>query len=201
MATKTAPRKSDPYDVSIRHFRTAGLKHPSTARRPEVRPLCCHARGRSFNITMSLCEERSFVVENFEESSSVNLHLETGLTYDSMGKEAEAIPHYEKALSIGLPSEKRCVAMLCLGSSYRNVGKLDKSKHILEQAIQEFPEHMGLRCFYALAQYSAGESGQAVGTLLDAILHMSPDTVKPFSKGLTYYRKELVTLGVILHLF
>jgi hypothetical protein len=34
--TKTAPRKSDPYDVSIQHFRTAGLKYPSTARVSKV---------------------------------------------------------------------------------------------------------------------------------------------------------------------
>jgi mRNA-degrading endonuclease toxin of MazEF toxin-antitoxin module len=34
--TKTAPRKNDPYDVPIQHFKDAGLKYPSTARVSKV---------------------------------------------------------------------------------------------------------------------------------------------------------------------
>jgi tetratricopeptide (TPR) repeat protein len=126
-----------------------------------------------------------------KESSNAFVHLEMGLTYDAMGKEVEAIPYYERALSIGLPFEERCVAMLCLGSSYRNVGDVEKARQILAKAIDEFPDHIGLRCFYSLAQFSAGEAGKAVGTLMDAILHISPETVKPFYKGLLHYRQEL----------
>lgn len=34
--TKTAPRKNDPYDVPIQHFKEAGLRYPSTARVSKV---------------------------------------------------------------------------------------------------------------------------------------------------------------------
>lgn len=34
--TKTAPRKNDPYDVPIEHYKYCGLKHPSTARISKV---------------------------------------------------------------------------------------------------------------------------------------------------------------------
>jgi tetratricopeptide (TPR) repeat protein len=126
-----------------------------------------------------------------EEDSNAFIFLEMGLTYDASGKEAEAIPHYERAIALGLPSNERCVAMLCLGSSYRNVGDITKAKHILKKAIDEFPDHIGLRCFYSLAQVSAGEEKKAVGTLLDAVFHISPETVRPFLRGLQHYRREL----------
>ncbi|MBS2773098.1 tetratricopeptide repeat protein [Anoxybacillus rupiensis] len=119
------------------------------------------------------------------------IHLEIGFTLDAMGKEEEAIHYYEKALSLGLPAEQRCVALLCLGSSLRNIGKLDDAKHILKTAMDEFPNHIGIHCFYALAQYHAGEHGQSVRTLINAILLLSPESVKPFTQSLQYYVNEL----------
>jgi tetratricopeptide (TPR) repeat protein len=125
------------------------------------------------------------------EADNPFVQLEIGLTLDAMGKEQDAISYYERALTLGLPAEQRCVALLCLGSSLRNVGQLEHSKHILKSAIDEFPNHIGIRCFYALAQYSAGEYGESVHTLINAILLLSPESVKPFARALQYYADEL----------
>ncbi|GMB08770.1 tetratricopeptide repeat protein [Thermolongibacillus altinsuensis] len=125
------------------------------------------------------------------EADNPFVQLEIGLTLDSMGKEQDAIPYYERALSLGLPAEQRCITLLCLGSSLRNVRQLEHSKQILKSAIDEFPNHIGIRCFYALTQYSAGEYGESVHTLINAILLLSPESVKPFARVLQYYAEEL----------
>lgn len=119
------------------------------------------------------------------------LQLEIGLTLDAMSREVEAVPYYERALAIGLSPEKRRVALLCLGSSLRNIGEIDKSLQVLKDGMEEFPDHIGIRCFYALTQYSAGEQAKCVQTLMDAIIHLSPESVWPFAKGLAYYSGEL----------
>lgn len=125
------------------------------------------------------------------EFNNSRVQLEIGLTLDAMNQEQGAIPYYKKALSLGLPPEQRAVALLCLGSSLRNVGQLEQSKHILKSAIDEFPNHIGLRCFYSLTQYNAGEPNESVRTLMHTILLLSPESVKPFARGLQYYANEL----------
>jgi hypothetical protein len=52
-------------------------------------------------------------------------------------------------------------------------------------------EHRLEYIFYALSQFSSGESKESVRTLINAILLLSPDTVKPFARGLQYYADEL----------
>ncbi|SFT13833.1 tetratricopeptide repeat protein [Paenibacillus sp. BC26] len=117
--------------------------------------------------------------------------LEMALTLDAMDREGEAIPYYEKALRHELNAEQRCTALLCLGSSLRNVGRIEHAKQILARAIAELPDHIGLRCFYALSQCSAGDKAGAIGTLMQAILQLCPDSVKPFAQGLRRYADEI----------
>lgn len=117
--------------------------------------------------------------------------LEIGLTLDAMSRESEAIPYYERALESGLSPERRAVALLCLGSSLRNVGQLEEAARLLGEAQHEFPEHMGIRCFHALAQFSAGQPAESVCTLLNGILQLAPASVTPFAQGLRHYSSEL----------
>jgi tetratricopeptide (TPR) repeat protein len=124
------------------------------------------------------------------EKDNALVQFEMALTYDAMSREREAIPYYEHAISLGLPGELKSSALLCLGSSYRNIGQTEKAKDVLLTAIEEYPDHIGMRCFYALAQNSAGEVGDAARTLMDAILLISPESVKPFQKSLNSYREE-----------
>ncbi|REE67684.1 tetratricopeptide repeat protein [Paenibacillus taihuensis] len=117
--------------------------------------------------------------------------FELALTLDAMDKELEAIPHYEMALSAGLPPDKRASALLSLGSSLRNVGQFEQAKLVLKEAVHEFPDHIGIRCFYALAQYSGGEPAESVRTLVDAILVILPESVKPYAAGLHHYAQQI----------
>jgi tetratricopeptide (TPR) repeat protein len=95
----------------------------------------------------------------------VSDELEQAVAYDREGLEAEAIPHYERAISAGLDDERLAKALLGLGSSLRNVGRLDESVRVLQDAVARFPEHQALPVFLALALWSARRRGEAVALL------------------------------------
>jgi catechol 2,3-dioxygenase-like lactoylglutathione lyase family enzyme len=92
---------------------------------------------------------------------------ERGGEHDSAGREEEAIPPYEQALAAGLAGELRARCLLQLGSSLRNVGRLDEAVSLLQSARSEFPEFRPLRAFLALALHSAGRDREALRVLLE----------------------------------
>jgi tetratricopeptide (TPR) repeat protein len=88
--------------------------------------------------------------------------VEEAFAHDRAGREADAIPCYERALDLGLPDGLRQQALLGLGSSLRNVRRHRDAVSVLEGAVAEYPEHGGLRFFLALARWSAGEEREAM---------------------------------------
>jgi hypothetical protein len=92
-------------------------------------------------------------------------HLERATAYDRDGYEAEAIPHYEQAIAAGLPDELLEEAMLGLGSSLRNVDRVDESVRVLEDAVRRFPDHRALPVFLAFSLWTAGRRGEALALL------------------------------------
>jgi hypothetical protein len=91
--------------------------------------------------------------------------LEQAMAFDREGHEAEAIPHYERAISAGLEDEQLQKAMLGLGSSLRNVDRVDDSVRVLEDAVQRFPDHQALPVFLAFSLWSAGRRAEALALL------------------------------------
>ena len=91
--------------------------------------------------------------------------LEQAFVYDREGHEAEAIPHYERAIAAGLSGEQLEKALLGLGSSLRNVNRLEESVAVLEDASRRFPDHQALLVFLALSLWSAGRRGEALALL------------------------------------
>jgi len=117
---------------------------------------------------------------------------ELGSEHDSAGREDEAIPHYERALELGLPDEVVPGALLQLGSSLRNVGRIDDALAVLEDGVSRFPEHAALRLFRAFALATAGRDREA---LVD-VLHLArtridaPD-VQRYARSLEAYTEDL----------
>jgi hypothetical protein len=109
--------------------------------------------------------------------------------HDSRGEEATAIPEYERALALGLPPEQRCSALLGLGSSLRNVGRLEDSVRVLRAAVAEFPDHAALRAFLAISLHTHGDGREALVTLLDVAIRYAP--IGQYARSLGEYRDLL----------
>lgn len=142
--------------------------------------------------------------DNLEASQTLLLQLvaehpndpmvlyEVGGSYDVMGQEKQAIPYYEKAIQRGLSGPDLQECLVCLGSSYRNVGNFDKAIEVLEQAGGEFPDKNSSRVFLALAFYSAGREDEAVSLLLDLLLKTSLDEdILSYARALEFYKDNL----------
>ncbi len=108
---------------------------------------------------------------------------------DREGREAEAIPHYERALARGLPPSERAGALLGLGSSLRNVGRHEDAARLLAAAVNEFPDDAALKAFLALALYSRHDEAAAMRALLDLVIAHAP--VGGYARALTEYRNLL----------
>lgn len=128
------------------------------------------------------------LVAQYPEDAMVQ--YETGGAYDFAGHEAEAIPHYQKAIELGLAAEDAARARLQLGSSLRNVGRNEEAVALLREACQLYPEYLPLSAFYALALYSAGQSQKAVPVLLEALL-VHPQHLDGYARALRYYVDEM----------
>lgn len=91
---------------------------------------------------------------------------EAASVLDFMGRENEAIPLYQIAISGGLPPEQEQDAYLGLGSSLRAVGDSIAATAVFEKAITKYPNSVDLGAFYALALYSSGRGKESVEFLL-----------------------------------
>ena len=127
-----------------------------------------------------------------EEPENGYYQFQCAWTYDSLGKEKEAVPHYEEAIKLGLKPEILLDAYLGLGSTYRTLGQYEQSKRILEQGISEFPEAEHLKVFYAMTLYNLREHSKAMETLLNTVIHTTHHKgIKDYSKAIKFYSDKL----------
>ncbi len=127
-----------------------------------------------------------------EEPENGYYQFQCAWTYDSLGKENEAVPHYEKAIQLGLKPEFLVDAYVELGSTYRTLGQYEQSKYILERAISEFPEAEHVKIFYAMTLYNLGEHSTAMETLLTTLILTSKhEGIINYSKAIKFYCDKL----------
>lgn len=106
-------------------------------------------------------------------------------TYDSLGKEAEALPHYEKAIALGLPPNEQSGALIGLGSTLRNLGEFDRAADVLESGILQFPDQPEFEAFLALVRHDQGRKTEALQIAMSALLETADDP------GITAYQRAL----------
>ncbi|WP_263167250.1 tetratricopeptide repeat protein [Streptomyces sp. SCSIO ZS0520] len=122
------------------------------------------------------------------------LAYETADLHDRLGLEAEAVPHYERALSAqdALPEEDRRGAFLGLGSTYRVLGRHQDAERTLREGVRLFPEAGGLRAFLAMALYNTGAHHEATTLLLRLLAETSTDpSVREYRRALLHYANDL----------
>ncbi|EAE5920899.1 hypothetical protein LMIV_0707 [Listeria monocytogenes FSL J1-208] len=129
-------------------------------------------------------------LENSPESAE--LHYFAAWAHDALGKEDAAIPFYEKALQLGLPTDSRKEAYIGLGSTYRITGQPEKASLLFETALQEFPDNNALRTFSVMAKYNQGLEKEALQEALMLLTQTTSDeNILSYKKAIQFYAQDL----------
>ena len=119
--------------------------------------------------------------------------LESALALDRLGREEQAIPFYERAIRLGLSGSALCDALICLGSSLRNVGRVRDAVRKFQQAKRRFPGDVVVELFLALGYHDAAQATEALRLTALACLRESGDrNLEPFRGVL---RRKFRSLG------
>lgn len=121
--------------------------------------------------------------ERYPDNARVWLH--SAFLFDRLGREAEAIPHYERALELGLRGKDARDAYVCLASSLRNVDRQADGMAFVRQAMHRFPRDVVVELFYALLAIDLEETAAALPVICRGLLRESSDP------DLERYRKTI----------
>lgn len=120
---------------------------------------------------------------------------ELGGSYDTAGEEETARIYYEKAQEAGLDEPYLKNWYLGYGSTLRNVGELEKSLQIFDEAIEKYPDSSVFQVFRAITLFSLKKHSQAVGNLLAVIAETGQgedlDRYRPALRGYGEYIQGL----------
>ncbi|MEV8585804.1 tetratricopeptide repeat protein [Streptomyces sp. NPDC051180] len=144
-------------------------------------------RGRQ----VEACERLVALAVRWPDDAEVA--YQTAWAHDVLGREAQAVPYYERALAgTGLTPEDRRGALLGLGSTYRVLGRYEDAVALLTAAAEEFPEDGSLRAFLAMALYNTGRHHESVRLLLRLLAATSDDpSVRKYRPAIEHYAEDL----------
>ncbi|HEY4552562.1 MAG TPA: tetratricopeptide repeat protein [Bacillaceae bacterium] len=127
------------------------------------------------------------------EQGNAYIQYQCAWSFDVLGKEAEAVPFYQTALRLGLKDDEDAQgAYLGLGSTYRTLGDYENSRKVLEEGISRFPNHWGLKVFYAMTLYNLDDHKGAMDLLLKGLAQTSMDpSISPYKKAIEFYADKL----------
>lgn len=121
---------------------------------------------------------------------------EVGGAYDTDGQEERAIGHYERALALGLDGELRRRCLLQYGSTLRNLGRLEESLAVFDQAVAEYPSSASLPVFRALTLHAQGRPNAAIADLLEAIAdHLDSPEIARYEAAVRGNAEHIRDLG------
>ncbi|MGE0867244.1 MAG: tetratricopeptide repeat protein [Kofleriaceae bacterium] len=127
------------------------------------------------------------------EPDNVLGQIEAAYGHDRLGREREAVRHYDAAYRLGVPEDQRRHFLTGYGSTLRNVGRADDAVGILGQAIADDPGYPPFAAFLALALQSAGHPRTALATMLGCALDAArPGAFDHYTRALTEYHQQLL---------
>ena len=113
-------------------------------------------------------------------------------TLDSLGNDAEALPHYEIVIALGLPPNGQSGALIGLGPTLRNLGELDRAAEVLESGALQFPDQPEFEAFLALVRHDQGRKTEALQIAMRTLLDSSDDPgITAYQRALRYYISAL----------
>lgn len=115
-------------------------------------------------------------------------------TLDSQDRGAEALPHYERAIALGLPPNELSGALLGFGSTLRNLGQPNRAAEVLENGRTHFPENREFDVFLALVRHDQGRHAEALQLVLNTLLDTSEDIgVTAYQRALRFHSQRLTS--------
>lgn len=143
-------------------------------------------------------------VEELEKSNQLLLQLvdhhpndgfvqyQAAWSFDILGKEANAVPHYEQAIKLGLDEGDMQGAIIGLGSTYRTLGRYEESRKLLEDGMSQFPQNGAMKVFYAMSLYNLHDYRGAMEILLKTIAdETADDEIHSYKKTIAFYADHL----------
>ncbi|MGN7298892.1 tetratricopeptide repeat protein [Fredinandcohnia aciditolerans] len=127
-----------------------------------------------------------------ESPNDPQLNYQVAWSFDVLGLESNAVPFYEKSIRLGLEGEDLEGALLGLGSTYRTLGKYEKSAETLVKGLELFPENHAIRSFYAMTLYNLNRHQEAMGILLKSLATTSGDKyIQQYNRAINFYADKL----------
>ncbi|WP_042474351.1 tetratricopeptide repeat protein [Bacillus ndiopicus] len=127
-----------------------------------------------------------------QNPNNAYVNYQCAWSFDSLGEETKAVPYYEKAIQGDLNDEDMANALLGLGSTFRTLGKYEKSKEVLNKAVILFPNNQALQVFYAMTLYNLNDHQKAMELLLNCIVNSSSDiNVQQYKRAIQFYADKL----------
>ena len=138
-------------------------------------------------------EARAVFLELYErDSEDPVVNYQCAWVHDRMGREREAIPFYERAISNGLSGADLEGAVLSLGSSHRALGEYEQAVRVLRDGTSRFPENRAMRVFLAMALYNVASHREATALLLHALAETSSDAeIRAYGEAISFYADRL----------
>ncbi|MDF2401638.1 MULTISPECIES: tetratricopeptide repeat protein [Aeromonas] len=127
-----------------------------------------------------------------ERPQDAKLHYEVAGLHDNLGREAQAIPLYQRAIALGLTGDALRGAWLGLGSSYRTTRQYLEALAALEQGLVCFPNANELKVFRAMVCYNMGRHKEGMESLLAVLAETTtaPDLI-PYRRAMALYATDL----------
>lgn len=132
------------------------------------------------------------LLQLIEHPQHAELHYEVACLHDTLGRETQAIPLYQKAIALGLSEASLRGAWLGLGSSYRSTGQYAEALAAFEQGLARFPDAAEFRVFRAMACYNLGHHKEGMESLLAVLAATTTDPdLTPYRRAIALYAEDL----------
>lgn len=132
------------------------------------------------------------LLQLIEHPQHAELHYEVASLHDMQGREVQAIPLYQKAITLGLGEASLRGAWLGLGSSYRCTGQYAEALATFDEALARFPDATEFRVFRAMTCYNLGHHKEGMETLLGVLAETTADpALVPYRRAMALYAADL----------
>ena len=127
-----------------------------------------------------------------ERPDDPQVQYQCAWVHDSLGREREAVPFYERAIAGGLSGRDLEGAFVGLGSTYRSLGEYGRAVETLREGVARFPENCAMEVFLAMALYNLGEHREATESLLRTLSETSADGgISAYKEAILFYAGRL----------